>query len=407
MTSSTLGSSGCSAEFRTDDANAWKVNGPAPDEAPKTVANAKKRCSAVSGSREDLLRLNPARICIIKPSALGDVVHALPVLNALRSRWPTARLSWVVNRGLTGLVEGHPDLDEVIPFDREQLRPTPGGIAVTARFLAGLRKRRFDLTVDLQGLLRTGIMTAATGAPVRIGLADAREGATRFYTHRVSTEPDAVHAVDRLLAVSEALGAETDEPRFVVAATEADRLWARLTLASVPGPRLVLNLGARWLTKRWPPEHFAAIGRKAVDELGAGLIVVGAPEDRPLIETLRAGLGPRPFLDLCGRTTLPQLAAVAAESDVFLSNDTGPLHLAAAAGAKVVGIYTCTSPEKTGPYGPRATAIQTGIWCAGSRLKCCSNMECMDELTPARVWGAVRQSLKPARKTGLPVLTTA
>ena len=142
--------------------------------------------------------------------------------------------------------------------------------------------------------------------------------------------------------------------------------WARQALAGVARPRLGLNLGARWETKRWPPAHFAEVARRAVETRGAGLFAVGAPEDRPLSRNSPRGSRRSRSLDLCGRTTLPQLAALAAEADVFLSNDTGPLHLAAAAGARVVGVYTCTSPALNGPYGPRAVAVQSGVWCAGS-----------------------------------------
>ena len=102
------------------------------------------------------------------------------------------------------------------------------------------------------------------------------------------------------------------------------------------------------------------------------------------------------MLDLCGRTRLPQLAALSLESDLMVSNDTGPLHLAAAAGARVVGIYTCTSPELTGPYGPRAASVQTGVWCAASFRKTCNRLDCMAELTPDRVWPAVVFQLEAA-----------
>ena len=122
----------------------------------------------------------------------------------------------------------------------------------------------------------------------------------------------------------------------------------------MPRPRIILNLGARWLTKRWPPEHYAEIGRRAVSKFGGGLIAVGAAEDRPLVDALARHLAPIRLLDLCGRTRLPQLAALSLEADLMISNDTGPLHLAAAAGARVIGIYTCTSPKLTGPFGPRA-----------------------------------------------------
>jgi lipopolysaccharide heptosyltransferase I len=350
----------------------------------------------------DLRRLCPERVCVIKPSSLGDVVHALPVLSALRALWPGAKITWVVNRSLRGLLDGHPELDRVIAFDRGRARPNLAGLAMVTRFLASLRRERFDLAIDLQGLLRSGLMTYATGACVRVGLADAREGATRFYTHRIPSPGPETHAVDRLLCVAEALGASIAEPRFVVAVGEADRRWARELLAEVPRPALVLNPGARWLTKRWPPEHFAEVARRAVETHGAGLVAVGSPEDRPLVEALRARLPGVPLLDLSGRTSLPQLAALAAESDLFLSNDTGPLHLAAAAGAQVVGVYTCTSPSRTGPYGPNAAAVRSCVWCAPSFLKTCPRLECLVELSPDRVWPIVsarlegRDSVRPS-----------
>ncbi len=120
---------------------------------------------------------------------------------------------------------------------------------------------------------------------------------------------------------------------------------------------------------------------------------MGGQEDRGLADEIGSALAPIPLLDLCGQTTLPQLAALAQESDLFVSNDTGPVHLAAAAGASVVGIYTCTSPRLTGPYGPRVQTIQTHVWCAASLRKRCSRLDCFAELTPEKVWPLVRGAL--------------
>lgn len=341
-----------------------------------------------------LLGLEPARVCLIKPSSLGDVVHALPVLSALRRRWPRAHFTWVVNRGLRGLIDGHPDLDEVLPFDRAAVRPNWKGLRTLSGFLLDLRRRRFDVAIDLQGLLRSGVMAGATGAPVRIGLAEAREGAPRFYTHRIATTTTAVHIVDRMLRVAEAVGADIDAPTSRLPDDPAADRWAAEALAGVAGPRLLLNLGARWLTKRWPPAHFAELARRAHRSLGAGLVAVGAPEDRPLVEELRAALGPIPLLDLSGQSSLRQLTALTKRADVFLSNDTGPLHLAAAAGVRTVSVYTCSDIRRTGPYGEMAVAIATGVWCAASCVKTCPRLECMTELTPDRVWPALRRQLE-------------
>jgi heptosyltransferase-1 len=337
--------------------------------------------------------IEPRTVCLIKPSSLGDVVHALPVLAAMKGRWPNASFSWVVNTGLRGLVEGHPDLDEVIPFDRAGVGPGPRGMMRFGSFLKGLRARRFDLVIDLQGLFRSGLMAAASGARWRVGMAEAREGARHFYTHAIVTDGTRAHAVDRLMRVASAFGADVREPRFVAVLSEADRRGAADLIANVPRPLLMLNVGARWVTKRWPPASFAEVARRAVVERGAGLVAVGAPEDRALVDELIAALGPLPCLDLCGKTTLPGLAAVASLADCFLSNDTGPLHLAAATGARVVGVYTCTDPARTGPYGPRAVAVRSCVWCAPSFVKRCDRLECMDELTPERVWPAVDRQL--------------
>lgn len=336
-----------------------------------------------------LATLEPRRVCLVKPSALGDVVHALPVLDALARRWPAARFSWLVSRGLAGLVQGHPKLDDVILFDR----PRPSGLPSFARFCRDLGRRGFDLTIDLQGLFRSGLMTRSTGAPVRVGRADAREGATFFYTHRV--ESTRTHAVDRLLDIAAAFGADISDPVFRPVIAESDRDWARQALEGVPRPRLAVNVGAQWETKRWPPRSFAAVAARAARELGAGIVAVGSSGDRPLVDEFLTALGEdgHHARDLCGRTSLPGLAAVAEQCDLFLSNDTGPLHLASAAGAPTVSVFLCTDPAKTGAYSPDATVVSTRIWCAARCIKTCDRLECMTELHPDRVWQAVSARL--------------
>jgi lipopolysaccharide heptosyltransferase II len=345
-----------------------------------------------SSPHPDLVRLRPLRICLIKPSALGDVVNAFPTLGALKSLWPEARFSWVVNQGLRGLVDGHPQIDEVIAYDRGSGGRRLDRLKHLGSMHRELRNGRFDVAVDLQGLLRSGLMTAATGAPVRVGLSDAREGATWFYTHRIVPPGprEGAQAVDRLLAIARAFGADVSEPRARVAISEADREWARRALSGVPRPRLALNLGARWETKRWPPSHFAEIARRAVRLRSAGLLAVGATEDRPFVDELIARLAPLPVADFCGGTSLPQLAALAELSDVVISNDTGPLHLAAATGTRVVGVYTCTSPDLNGPFGRHTATVRSRVDCAGSyHVRCPHAFQCMDELDAERVWPVV------------------
>ncbi len=329
----------------------------------------------MSGS---LHNLNPRRIALIKPSALGDVVHALPVLSALRGRWPTAHITWVINRAYEPLVAGHPDLDATLAFDRGAMKRGPVTAALTAlRFMRQLRQRRFDLVIDLQGLLRTGLMSWATGAARRVGFATAREGATRFYTDCVEV-PDAeeIHAVDRYWRVVEALGAGGVEKKFIV---PLDR---RAKPQAAERPVVVMAMGARWMTKRWPVENFVAVARHSLSRHGGTVVFVGGNEDRELSKVTARHL---PAVDLCGRTTIPELAAVLASADVVVANDTGPLHLAAALGRPVVAPYTCTLVRKHGPYGQFHRTAAANIACHGSYLRTCDHMSCMPTLPPERI----------------------
>ena len=198
--------------------------------------------------------LRPQRVCLIKPSSLGDMVHAFPVLASLRELWPDAHLAWVVNRGLRGLLDGHPDLDEVIPFDRSALKASPGGVASIARFLLELRRGRFDLAIDLQGLLRSGVMTLATGAPTRVGLAGSREGSRHCYTHRIaSCRSLEDHAVDRLFARWPRASGRDIQCAPGSGSRPALTIFngpARSLERPPPADGMAINVGARWLTKR-------------------------------------------------------------------------------------------------------------------------------------------------------------
>src|SRR5438309_5884425 len=155
-----------------------------------------------------LSQYSAQRLALIKPSALGDIVHALPVLTALRRRYAEAHITWVVNRAYEPLLQGHPDLDATLPFDRAAIRGNPvAAVRSYVSFTATLHRQRFDLVIDLQGLLRSNLMALATGAPRRVGLSTAREGARLFYTDVIPVgDRGRIHAVDQCWRVAEALG---------------------------------------------------------------------------------------------------------------------------------------------------------------------------------------------------------
>jgi lipopolysaccharide heptosyltransferase I len=335
------------------------------------------------------------RIALIKPSALGDIVHSLPVLTALRQRYPEAHITWVVNRGYEPLLRGHPDLDATLPFDRSASRGGwMRGFRNYRSFISEVRQQHFDLVLDLQGLLRSGLMVAASGARRRVGLSTAREGATWFYSDVVPVANfDSMHAVDRYWLVAEALGAGDGPKRFRVPLADNARLWAAEALAGCPRPWLGIGPGSRWITKRWLPDHFSVLARSAQQKFGGTVIFVGGHDEAHLSQAVAAQLL-GPWRDLTGKTTLPQLAAVLNDVDVLLANDTGPLHLATALGRPVVAPYTCTRVVLNGPYGAAANAVETRVWCHGSYLKRCPRLECMNELMPDRLWPILQEILQ-------------
>lgn len=343
---------------------------------------------------EDLRSLSPRRICLIKPSALGDIVQTLPLLPVLRQVYPQAEISWVINRELRGLVEGHPDLAEVIPFQRR------GTGRDWFTLLAGLSRRRFDLVFDLQGLLRTAVMTAVTAAPVRVGLQTAREGAHLAVNCVLPETSRQVPAHARYWRVAEVLGCGDVPHQTIIESSPAEIAWAQQQLAGLPGPVLAFHPGARWETKRWPVERFAAVAARAMQSWGASVVILGSPAERSdadLLQQQICSLVPRGMVrNLTGASTLKQLAAVLSRVDAAISNDSGPMHLAAGLGTPTLGIFTCTSPALSGPPGAQHELVSTTVDCAASYRKTCPHHGaqkhcCLSELDVERVWRGLQR----------------
>src|SRR5262245_38100895 len=199
------------------------------------------------------------RILIIKPSSLGDIIHALPVLAAIRRTWPKAHVAWLVGSSFASLLAGHPLLNEVIPFDRERFGKmwrNPAILVEFWRFVAAIRRRRFDLAIDLQGLVRSGLLSYFGGVPTRVGFSDAREGAWLFYSRRVRCPANVVHAVQKNLHLARGLGLATDPVEFPLPVSMTERREVEELLSAAAGGRMTgftaVVVGARWESKLWP-----------------------------------------------------------------------------------------------------------------------------------------------------------
>lgn len=335
----------------------------------------------------------PRNICIIKPSALGDIVQAMPVIPTLREAFPNARISWVIKRELRDLLTGHPDLFEVIECPAAKL-------SAWLKFFSELRSRKFDLVLDLQGLFRTALMTVATGARLKAGLQTAREG-SRFSVHYLLQNTSrAVPATVRYHRIAEELGRDdVPETAHIPIPPEVEDAVSRC-LSSDGRMLVTIHAGAQWVTKRWPPEKFAEIALRVVNEWNARIVLVGVGSELPLTQVIeRAILQQRSSADvinLAGKTTLKELAGVLGRSDYVISNDSGPMHLGAAMGRPTLGIFTCTSPLRSGPPGSRNVLVSTSLPCAAGYHKICpmaglSHHACFEETSVDRVWRGLVQ----------------
>jgi lipopolysaccharide heptosyltransferase I len=312
------------------------------------------------------------RIAIIKLSSLGDVIHALPVAHALRSALPSAHLTWVVEAREYAILRDHPDLDAVVPVDTRLWRRLiwrPAGarqvLGKVGRLRERIRRASFDVAIDLQGLLKSGLLTAYTGAPVRIGFSAGRcrERWNALFTNRHVTPPDSVrHVVEQYLALLAPLGITPGPAEFhvpVPAASER-RIGELLVKEGVkPGDRLVaINPGAGHPQKRWPVARFGALAERLATEAGARLLLLWGPDEAHMAREISLAL-PGLSAILAPPTDLGELAALLKRCRLMIANDTGPLHLAAALGTPSLGLYGPSLAERNGPYGARCRGLQS------------------------------------------------
>ncbi len=321
----------------------------------------------------------PGKILVVKPSSLGDIVHSLPFLNAIRKCFSGADIHWVVSRGLEGLLEGHPMIDRLWVIEKDQWKRLSRATATVRELqglLRGLRGEGYDLAVDLQGLLRSGLITRATGAETRMGFEEAREGSALFYTHKVEGGR-AVHAVDRNLKVAARLGCDVSDVRFPITDSPFP--------LPFDGQYAVLAPGARWKTKRWPAERFGKLAAR----LPARSVIVGGKPDAKIAKQI-VGLSGGKALSLAGKTSLRELSGVMRRAVFAVTNDSGPMHIAAAHEVPVFAIFGPTDPAATGPYGTMHTVFRKDLECSPCRKKKhCDDLRCIKGIGVREVYDAI------------------
>jgi len=284
------------------------------------------------------------RILVVKLSALGDLFHAVPVVHALREHFG-APIDWVTQPEYLELAGCHADVDRVIAFPR---RGKSGG---WLDFSRELRRERYGLALDLQGLFKSGVVLGLCRAERKLACARAREGSALFAYERPVLTQSGPHALDVLQDSLRHLGIEARAPRYPLMFPDAEPL---------PGkrPRLAIAPKSRWPAKDWPLEKFREVAlrlRAAHPELE--LIVLGGPKDRADGESLLRDLGAGAH-NLCGLTPFLALGSQLREVDLLLCNDSGPMHFAAAVGTPVVALFGPTDPARTGPVGAQHRVLR-------------------------------------------------
>jgi len=334
-------------------------------------------------------------VLILKPSSLGDVVQALPVLRLLKLHRPDAQVFWWIDNGLAPLLEGDPDLAGIIPFDRRRWG-SPRNWVEAWRSLRNIRGRKFDWVIDLQSLARSAIVAWLANGGFTIGLQDGREGAPAFYDVAVPRPTPLTHAVDWYLQVLPHLGVPVH--RSFAWLPERPAVAAALREKWDPGQaRWVAVLpGARWENKRWPIEHFVeAVRLCAANFPDTRFAILGSGSERALGEELARAV-PGRCLNLAGGASLQEMIEWLRLCEVTLSNDTGPMHVAAALGKPVVALFGPTEPRRTGPYGQIERALQYHAPCAPcmkSQCRADDKLVCLHRITPQAVAARVAQAL--------------
>jgi heptosyltransferase I len=296
-----------------------------------------------------------SNILIIKPSALGDIIHALPALPALRAAFPKARLTWLVRTPFAPIFDCVKEVDERLLFDRSKMSAwfyKPSAFKSLCDFRKQLKEPRFDLVLDFQGLLRSAIFAKMTGCPQRIGLAEAREGARLFYTQTAQRPQQSAHILDYYFAALKLTGIDAEPADYKLTAPDEAQLSAaaKLTASGLqPSQYAVLVPGSAHDSKCWPAERFARAAEYLHEKYRLKVAAVGSAHEKAVISRIQQHARV-PIADLSGQTRLPELVAVFQQAACVISNDTGPGHIAAAAGRPTVLVFGHTNPLRLGPY---------------------------------------------------------
>lgn len=289
-------------------------------------------------------------ILIIKPSSIGDVLHTFPAVALLKSVMPNARISWVVNDALADVVKLCPGVDRIVPFPRKNF----WHYSQAKSFIRELQSESYDLAIDYQGLLRSGIISKLSKSKRRYGFAHARECSPVFYTDKFKVTEMHSHAIDKNLGLTRyALGIDSSVPQPPPSMLIDDTDFSRAN-ASGNGPFLAVCFSSRWESKNWSPDFIKDTLSHAVSLMPElKVFLIGSAADAELGDKIASDLHSDSIMNIAGKTNFQDLAAIIHKSSAMFTVDSGPMHLAAAMGTPCIAMFGSTDYVLTGPYGPK------------------------------------------------------
>ena len=343
------------------------------------------------------------RILFIKLSAIGDVVQTLPALEAIKKLYPDSEITWLVEEAAAGILEGHSLIAKLLISKRKEWTGMLGhprtfirGMKEIAAFFRDLRSVQYDIAIDFQGLLKSGTLIGLARAKRKIGFDGTRELSYLFLNERLPHYDIEKHALERYLDVARYLGAVNPASTCrLPISSEIEVMRKKISAIRRVGSALVvINPIARWNTKLWLERNFAELADLLIQQKKAVVVFTGSRADGEAIERIRRMMKQTAF-SWAGETSLKELAALATSSDLFITTDTGPMHIAAAAGARVLALFGPTAPRRTGPYGPSHVVVKTGIECAPCfKRKCDKNVQCMRAISVSEVLSRINLPLR-------------
>jgi heptosyltransferase I len=338
------------------------------------------------------------KILILKPSSLGDVIQALPVLRLLKLHFPKSEIFWWLDSTFASLLEGDPDLAGVVRFERRRWGH-PKNWPEMLGSIRWLRAQKFDLVIDLQCLLRSGIFAWLSRGNFLIGLDEAREGARAFYDIAVPRESFHTHAVDWYLSVLPKLGVPVHknfqwlpERKKIAEAVKQNPFNSKLKTQN--SKLILLQPGARWDNKRWPVEKFAELVSLLAKKFPDTRIAVLGSKSDTLLGEIISSAEPSHCINLCGATSLPEMIEWIRLGDLMITNDTGPMHAAAALNKPIVALFGPTEPRRTGPYGQLENVLRLDLPCSPCLKSTClieNTNECLRAISPSAVFERVKK----------------